>query len=89
MLPGMVQPGRRPGDGARRRAALRQPIQVTSVGQYLRVTRSLSGMRCDTALIDLQHRELEGRFVVPKLFAFSAVLDDESLFGRSPDLEKK
>ena len=46
-------------------------------------------MRCDTALIDLQHRELEGRFVVPKLFAFSAILDDEYLFGRAPDLEKK
>jgi len=46
-------------------------------------------MRCDTALIDRQHRELEERFVVPKLFAFSAVLDDESLFGRAPDLEKK
>ena len=44
---------------------------------------------CDTALIDRQHRELEERFVVPKLFAFSAILDDESLFGRAPDLEKK
>ena len=44
---------------------------------------------CDTALIDRQHRELEERFVVPKLFAFSAILDDEYLFGRAPDLEKK
>jgi len=43
---------------------------------------------CDTALIDRQHRELEERFVVPKLFAFSAILDDEYLFGRAPDLEK-
>ena len=43
---------------------------------------------CDTALIDRQHRELEERFVVPKLFAFSAILDDEYLFGRAPDLGK-
>jgi hypothetical protein len=85
LLPGMVQPG----DLAMALADVLQPIQVTSVpgGASTSVSRDPCP-GCDTALIDRQHLELERRFIVPKLFAFSAALDYESLFGRAPDPEK-